>query len=247
MDDLKILTAGDSSLFIRIGNNIDPETNRCVRGIFRLLEDSDLSWIIESVPSYTGIAVYLNPLLITHKAAAASINDLVKNSPPDLSCTDSKILVVPVCYDEQFGPDQNYVCEHNRLHREELISIHCNPDYLVYMLGFTPGFPYMGGMDHRIATPRKEKPRLKIPSGSVGIAGEQTGVYPIESPGGWQLIGRTPLKLFDPDIENPFLVEPGMHIRFSPVDYNQYLDISARINESRYIPEIIKTTVNERC
>ncbi|MBO1911088.1 5-oxoprolinase subunit PxpB, partial [Microvirga sp. 3-52] len=115
------------------------------------------------------------------------------------------------------GPDLEYVAKSNNLSIEEVIQIHSENEYLVYMIGFAPGFPFLGGMDKRIATPRKETPRLTIPSGSVGIAGKQTGVYPLETPGGWQIIGRTPLDLFLPDMSPPTLLEAGDKIRFMPV------------------------------
>lgn len=136
-----------------------------------------------------------------------------------------RLVEIPVCYGGEFGPDLEYVAAFNGLTTEEVIHIHSSGDYLVYMIGFAPGFPYIGGMSEKIATPRRETPRLKIPSGSVGIAGKQTGVYPIETPGGWQLIGRTPLKLFRPDEEPPSLLMAGDKIKFVPISYNDYKEM----------------------
>jgi inhibitor of KinA len=129
-----------------------------------------------------------------------------------------------VCYGGELGPDLEFVAEHNKLSAEEVIGIHSASVYLVYMIGFAPGFPYIGGMSGKIAAPRRSSPRLKIPAGSVGIAGSQTGIYPIETPGGWQLIGQTPLKLFQPESKSPSLLKAGDVIQFKPISYNQFLE-----------------------
>ena len=132
------------------------------------------------------------------------------------------LVELPVLYGGFCGPDLSFVAQHAGMTEQQIIDIHSAADYLIYMLGFTPGFPYLGGMDARIAVPRLSSPRVKIPAGSVGIAGEQTGVYPIASPGGWQIIGRTPLKLFDPGREQPFLLSAGQTVRFVPIDEAEY-------------------------
>ena len=133
-----------------------------------------------------------------------------------------RTIEIPVCYGGEFGPDLSVVAESNGLTEEEVIHIHSNGTYIVYMIGFAPGFPYIGGMPSEIATPRKSSPRLKIPSRSVGIAGSQTGIYPIETPGGWQLIGSTPLKLFSIHHNPPTLLQAGDHVRFKPISYEEY-------------------------
>lgn len=129
----------------------------------------------------------------------------------------SSIKEVPVCYGGEFGPDLEEVAAHHVLDIEEVIQLHCIPLYQVYMIGFTPGFAYLGGLDERLHTPRKNEPRKKVLAGSIGIADQQTGIYPIDSPGGWQLIGRTPLRVFDPDRETPFLIQAGDFVRFRPI------------------------------
>ena len=143
-------------------------------------------------------------------------------------------MEIPVLYGGEYGPDLNYVAEYNHLTPEEVVRIHTSAEYLIYMLGFTPGFSYMGGMDERIATPRLESPRVLIPAGSVGIAGKQTGIYPIDSPGGWQLIGRTPVKLYDAHRDNPILLDAGLHVKFIPVDKSEFQRIESRIEQGRY-------------
>lgn len=145
------------------------------------------------------------------------------------------IVEIPVLYGGEYGPDIENIATHNNLSIEEVIKIHTSGEYLVYMLGFTPGFPYLGGMDKRIATPRLKTPRTKIPGGSVGIAGEQTGVYPIESPGGWQLLGRTPLNFFDPNNEKPFLINAGEYIKFVQISEEEYHKIIEQIKNKTYV------------
>ncbi|MGV3465566.1 MAG: 5-oxoprolinase subunit PxpB, partial [Heyndrickxia sp.] len=137
---------------------------------------------------------------------------------------ESRVVEIPVCYGGDFGPDLETVASMNGLSTEEVIQIHSSAEYTVYMIGFAPGFPYLGGMSEKIATPRLPSPRLKIPERTVGIAGNQTGVYPIETPGGWQLIGRTPIKLFRPQDEVPSLLHAGDKVRFKPISYEEYVE-----------------------
>ena len=133
-----------------------------------------------------------------------------------------QVVEIPVVYGGVYGPDLEEVAEKHGMTAEEVIRLHSAPEYPVYMLGFVAGFPYLGGMDERLATPRKKSPRLKIAAGSVGIAGGQTGIYSVESPGGWQIIGRTPLKLYDADSENPVLLAAGSYVKFKPVSEAEY-------------------------
>jgi inhibitor of KinA len=146
------------------------------------------------------------------------------------------VVSIPVCYGGAFGPDLDFVAGHNKLSVQEVIDIHTSRPYQVYMLGFTPGFPYLGGMSERIAAPRLAQPRVAIPAGSVGIAGSQTGIYPIESPGGWQLIGRTPLRLFDPGSATPFLFAAGNYLRFTAIDADAFLEIRQQVESGSYAP-----------
>jgi len=140
-----------------------------------------------------------------------------------------EIVEIPVCYGGKFGPDLEIVAKHNQLTPDEVITIHSEGLYLIYMIGFAPGFPYLGGLSDKIATPRRESPRFKIPAGTVGIAGDQTGVYPIETPGGWQLIGRTPVKLFNPKHSSPTLLKTGSYIRFIPIPPKEYEQLSMEV------------------
>jgi KipI family sensor histidine kinase inhibitor len=144
------------------------------------------------------------------------------------------VTEIPVCYGGEYGPDLERIAAHAGLSTSEVIRIHSGRDYLIYMMGFLPGFCYLGGLDERIHTPRLSSPRLRIPAGSVGIGGSQTGIYPMDSPGGWQLMGMTPVKTYDPARETPILVEAGDYIRFVPVSEAEYFDIKAAVDAGTY-------------
>ncbi|HHY76979.1 MAG TPA: 5-oxoprolinase subunit PxpB, partial [Clostridiales bacterium] len=152
----------------------------------------------------------------------------------DTDSEPAKVVEIPTIYGGEYGPDIEFVAQHNNLTVDEVIEIHSSRNYLIYMLGFTPGFPYLGGMSEKIETPRLKTPRTKIPAGSVGIAGKQTGIYPIDSPGGWQLIGRTPVKLYDPLADPPVLLNAGDYVRFVPIDEKEYKSILKQVEENKY-------------
>ncbi|MDW7669929.1 MAG: 5-oxoprolinase subunit PxpB, partial [Bacillota bacterium] len=189
--------------------------------------------ILDWIPTYRSILIKYNPSVISNHqlinqlASLETIKDNKELSTPF-------ITEIPVVYGGAFGPDLEYVANHNNLSVKEVIKIHSERNYLIYMKGFTPGFPYLGGMSERIATPRLKSPREKITGGSVGIAGNQTGIYPIDSPGGWQLIGKTPVKLFNPEKEEPFLLRAGDYLRFVPVTEEEYSQIELQISLNKY-------------
>ena len=152
----------------------------------------------------------------------------------DTKVKTKKIYEIPVCYGGEYGPDLEFVAKNADISVEEVIKIHSSKDYLIYMLGFLPGFSYLGGLDEKIHTPRLANPRIKIPAGSVGIGGAQTGIYPLESPGGWQLIGKTPVKTYNPDRKVPILFEAGDYIRFVPISQEEFEKIEKEVNEDKY-------------
>ena len=208
--------AGDSALLVVFGSEIDLQTNQKVHELDKLLRQTALDGVGESIPTYTSLLLYYDPC----KLGYGQVLDWVKQQMdviPPFNPANSRLVEIPTRYGGEFGPDLEHVASHNQLSLEEVIRIHSTPEYPVYMMGFTPGFPYLGGMDSAIATPRLSTPRTHVPAGSVGIAGSQTGVYPIESPGGWQIIGRTTLSLFDITRETPFLLTPGDRVKFVPV------------------------------
>jgi inhibitor of KinA len=232
---------GDSAVTVELGTGVDRETHRLVTLFAAYLEDHPLTGMIEYVPAYASVTIHYDPLQVYNSVLTQGEEgtepDLLSLSPYEImelriqqvfdlmqvrQEPAPKLVEIPVCYGGEFGPDLEEVAAHNQLTVEEVIRIHCSRDYQVYMLGFAPGFPYLGGMDKRIAAPRKLTPRLSIPKGSVGIAGEQTGIYPLETPGGWQLIGRTPVSLFIPNQHPPTLLQAGNLVRFYPISRETY-------------------------
>ncbi|PIC82046.1 5-oxoprolinase subunit PxpB [Sporosarcina sp. P1] len=230
---LDIKALGDSAILIKLGEGIHPSVHQQVKNLSFLLDEYPFDGFIESVPAYNSLAVYYSPYLVhqsTHgfqtdgtplEKVIHYINTLA-DQISDLPVTEGRVVEIPVLYGGTFGPDLHIVAETHNLSIEEVIEIHTTPEYLVYMIGFAPGFPFLGGLDERIATPRKLTPRTSIPPGSVGIAGKQTGVYPLETPGGWQIIGRTPTDLFVPELSPPSLLQSGDKITFYPITQQQY-------------------------
>ena len=212
---------GDCAVTVIFTQEISPEVNRAVCGFAARFADMALPGIIELVPTYSAVTIHYDPMQLDPDQLVSAIEAAGAESGEG-TAREGETVIIPVLYGSEYGPDLDNVCQHNGLTPEEVIAIHSGREYLIYMLGFTPGFPYMGGMDERIATPRLKTPRTAIPAGSVGIAGAQTGVYPIQSPGGWQLIGRTPLKLFDMERAEPFLLKAGQKVIFKPISQEEF-------------------------
>lgn len=230
---LKYILSGDSAFIIKAGDVISEEVNLTVRKLLKRLEEAKINGVTDFIPSYNELMVCYDPTVLDYK----QLLEIFEKCSADLGAMtlpEAVVIHVPVLYDGEYGPDLHYVAEYNGLTEEDVIRIHSSVACLVYMLGFTPGFCYLGGMDKRIATPRQETPRLKIPAGSVGIAGEQTGIYPIGSPGGWQLIGRTPLLLFNPERKPEFLFNAGDYIQFFPVGLDEYKRIAKEVGAGTY-------------
>lgn len=238
-----ISPVGDCAISIDFGQVIDPKINRQIRQVIEQIKVLQLDGIIELVPTYCA-------LLVQYDAMVYSYSDICRILEPTLqeSVTDSAnelvtIVEIPTVYGGEFGPELGFVASHNHLSEAEVVSIHSGTDYLVYMLGFIPGFTYLGGMDPRIATPRLSSPRTLIPAGSVGIAGEQTGTYPSDSPGGWQIIGRTPVTMYDMSKKQAALLQAGDYVRYVPIDENEFHRIKSMGME--YIPSMYEVEVGE--
>ncbi len=229
MEQVRFLLCGDSAVTVEFGSTIDEQLNQAVHSFAQAVEQQNLPFIREVVPTYRSATVHYLPWLVSFEQLQALLAPLarqaVQQAGQDFGGT---ILEIPVLYGGEHGPDLAEVASHCGLTPEQVIQLHSAPAYRIFMLGFTPGFPYLGGMDPRLATPRRKEPRVSIPAGSVGIAGGQTGVYPIQSPGGWQLIGRTPLKLFDPALAPPILLQAGQQIRFVPISRSIFDEIEGR-------------------
>jgi KipI family sensor histidine kinase inhibitor len=229
----KYFPLGDSSFIVKVGNDITPETNRKIRDFVSAIDNANIKGIIELIPAYNEIQVCYNPKEISYTELLEKLRDL-ENKTTKSKKVKTKLIYVPVCYEKEFAIDISVVAKTNNITVQEVIKIHTDSEYLVYMLGFTPGFCYLGGMNKKIATPRKENPRNKIEAGAVGIAGNQTGIYPIDSPGGWQIIGKTPLKLFDPKRKPEFLVEAGNYLKFYSISRTEFDKIDAMVSENSY-------------
>lgn len=224
----RYLVAGDSALVVEFGDTIDPAVNRRVRELFLAIEGAPIAGVRDLVPTYRSVLVSYDPTQTTFDALQLQIEKLERGRS-NAVIPPPRVVEIPTAYGGAFGPDLGFVAGHNHLSEDQVVDIHSGSDYLVYMMGFSPGFTYLGGMSERIATPRLKTPRTAIPAGSVGIAQQQTGIYPVESPGGWQLIGRTPVSLFDPSRVPPVVVEAGDYIRFVPVAPGEYAAIEQAI------------------
>lgn len=233
MAGFTITIAGDSALNLEFAKNISPETSAKIRMAAENLSADPIAGITELVPTFCSLMVYYNPLVITFDELATALRGKLRDvGEADLSVR--KIVPIPVCYGGEFGPDLPTVAEHASMTEDEVIRTHAGRDYLIDMLGFLPGFAYLGGLDERLHTPRLATPRTRIEPGSVGIGGAQTGIYPLASPGGWQIIGRTPLAPYDPDRENPILYAAGEYLRFVPITPEQYAAIEAQLAAGTY-------------
>lgn len=217
----RLLLAGDLALVVEFGDEISEEVNRRVHALAYALEKNPVPGLGEAVPTYRSLLVHYDPLRLSCDEAKALVTDLLQKCE-EIPLPEPEVIGVPVVYGSEFGPDIEFVAEHNSLSVEEVIGLHSGATYTVYMLGFSPGFTYLGGLPEVLATPRLPTPRKLVPAGAVGIAGQQTGIYPIATPGGWRLIGRTLLKLFDPNRDPPVLLRPGDRVHFVPISEGEY-------------------------
>ncbi len=229
----RFLPGGDRALFIELGDTIDPELNRRVRRLLLTIQEAALPGLVEVVPAYRSLLVYYEPRQIRRRELRARLDDLIHESLT-AELARPKVTEIPVAYGGEYGPDLGAVADHNQLSPEEVVRLHTGATYLIYMMGFIPGFAYLGGMSPRIATPRLPTPRTAIPAGSVGIAGSQTGIYPAESPAGWQVIGRTPVELFLPRRQPPALLQMGDYVRFVPVSDEEFHVIKKKVGQGTY-------------
>ena len=209
----KMVPLGDSSLLVQLGDEIDLAVNQRVHALTSLVEASSINGIIETVPAYATLLVHYDPLILSFAQVRNHLRAKIAQVEENNSRKPRQIQI-PVRYGGEHGPDLEFVASHCGLPIEDVIRIHSEQAYTVFMMGFTPGFPYMGKLDDAIVTPRLQTPRTNVPAGTVAIAGSQTGIYSIDSPGGWRLIGWTPLQLFSPESDTPFLFSPGDEVKF---------------------------------
>jgi inhibitor of KinA len=221
MKDFRLVRAGDSTLVLDFEERIDPAVNARVIRLGEAVAAARIPGVRDIVPTFRSLAVFFDPLRLDY----AQLTDCIEahaEPPPETDTERRTPLRVPVCYGGDFGPDLDGIAEFAKMSAADVISLHAGAIYRVYMMGFLPGFAYLGIVDQRIAAPRRSMPRVRVPRGSVGIAGPQTGIYPADSPGGWQIIGRSPLRPFDISRTAAFLFELGDAVQFVPVDRAEY-------------------------
>lgn len=222
--EYEISPLGDLAVLLSFGNEINEKTNRQIQLFISKLEREKIKGIVEWVPAYTTLTIYYQPEMLAYESLKAEL-DRVSRSPGQ-SLPDSPLVYeIPVCYGGDWGQDLAYVADYHGLDEQEVISLHANREYLIYMMGFMPGFPYLGGLPEKLAVPRLERPRQNVKCGAVGIGGSQTGIYPADVPSGWRIIGTTPVTLFSPEKEEPFLFSSGHYIKFVPINEEQFLHI----------------------
>lgn len=222
--DIRSYPLGDQAILLEFGTEINPLIHEKVRLASAFLDSCPPLWMIEYIPAFSTITVIYNASIVSYQEVCYELQLLLRQTKA-IEQEESRTVEIPVCYGGILGPDLEFVAKYNRLTPDEVVEIHTGGDYLVYMIGFAPGFPYIGGMSKKIAAPRRDTPRLRIPARSVGIAGQQTGIYPIETPGGWQIIGRTPLDLFLINKEIPSLLKSGDRIQFYPITFEEYVQM----------------------
>ena len=238
-----ISSVGDCAISIDFGQVINPKINRQIRQVIEQIKVLQLDGIIELVPTYCALLVQYDAMVYTYSDICEILEPTLQESVTDSANELVTIVEIPTVYGGEFGPDLGFVASHNHISEDEVVSIHSGTDYLVYMLGFIPGFTYLGGMDPRIATPRLSSPRTLIPAGSVGIAGEQTGTYPSDSPGGWQIIGCTPVTMYDMSKKQAALLRAGDYVRYVPIDDTEFYRIKSL--GSAYAPVVHEVEVGD--
>ena len=211
-----VCPVGDTGLLVSFEQRIAQSIGAAAAALNTRVAAAAIPGVVETVPAFASLLIFYDPLVTEYDAVADAVQKLAQAPGSDTAAGEGRLVEIPVCYGGTFGPDLPFVAEHAGLTEKEVIELHTGREYRIYMLGFLPGFPYLGGLDERLFTPRLPTPRTAIPAGSVGIGGEQTGIYPIASPGGWQLIGLTPLKLFDP-AAGALPYAAGDRIRFKPI------------------------------
>jgi len=231
---MEIVPVGDSALIVRVREQFEDapeETLNEVLQTFQQLRSAAIPGVIELAPAYTSVAVFFDPVAVSKASGTASdifdwlaarIGAATVPKRRGSRRSAPRTVEIPVCYDPEFAPDLDEVAQHAQISAKEVVELHSAADYRVACIGFVPGFPFMSGLPKKVATPRRDTPRKEIPSGSVGIGGAQTGIYPLRSPGGWNLIGRTPLKLFDPTKNPPVLLRAGDRVRFRAITREEF-------------------------
>lgn len=231
----RIIPSGDSALVVEFSDQIDEETNERVIALADMLATQPITGVIETVPTYRSLLVAYDPIIIRGKNLSASLETLLGQL--SLGGAIARRLTVPVLYGHEVGIDLEELAEMKQMSRKELIAVHASADYRVYMIGFAPGFSYLGGLPQQLHTPRLAVPRQRIEAGAIGIGGKQASINSAPGPSGWRFIGRTPLRLFDPSRADPFLLRAGDRVRFRPVDADEAESLDAAITRGEPVEE----------
>ena len=233
-NDIQFFQISENAISLEFGDDIHEETLVRISRINDCIKQNPFAGLLSTIPAYTTLTVYFNPVGLMNDVSLKGSTTLDKISGYITSLhvesksaeqTHNVIIQIPVCYDSILGFDLQELSSFYQLTKKEIIEIHSSAVYTVYMIGFVPGFPYLGGLSEKLTAPRKQNPRPAIPAGSVGIAGQQTGIYPLETPGGWQIIGRTPLKLFNVNRQQPSLLKAGDKLKFEPISLREFEQI----------------------
>ncbi len=218
----KFRLMGDRAVLVELGDDISPHINQKVRELYIGTKGHRIKGIKDLVPSYRSLMVVYDPLIISLNSLESQMN-AIWNALDNARLPDPRTVEIPVVYGDKYGPDLEWIADYHKMTRQDVIRLHTQPTYQVYMIGFMPGYPYMGEVPDELVTPRRKTPRTHVPGGSVGIAQKQTGIYPVASPGGWQIIGRTPVRLFDPQGKPPSFLEMGDRVKFFVITEQELL------------------------
>jgi len=230
--NVRFLPSGDTAVVIEFGDRIDRHLNERVLRLNALVRAARLPGVVETLPTFRSLMIHYDPLLTENASIIAAVARLLDRGPGE--ARQVKLWRIPACYAAGHGPDLEEVAQRTGLGTAEIIRLHSGTRYQVYMIGFSPGFPYLGDLPAPLALPRRADPRVRVPAGSIAIAANITGVYPVESPGGWHLIGTTPVRLFDLRWPQPALLNPGDMVRFEPVDVREFAAIQAAVAADTY-------------
>lgn len=233
----KFLLAGDLAVSVEFGDEISRVVNARVRALDYLIQQKVVPGIVETVPSFRALLVYYDPFVIGWDELLETLRPLASQADAE-GVQPGRLVELPCCYGGELGPDLPAVAQRLGLAEDEVVRLHAGAEYLVYFIGFTPGHPYLGGMPDRLTISRLETPRPKTPAGSVGIGGSQCSIYPLESPGGFWVLGRTPLRLYDPVSADPILLRPGDRVRFRVIDAAEFDAIARAVASGAYTPRI---------
>ncbi|OGK94882.1 MAG: hypothetical protein A2W08_02455 [Candidatus Rokubacteria bacterium RBG_16_73_20] len=234
---MRFLPAGDLAVSVEFGEEISVEVNTRVRALEFLIREKGPAGVLEMVPTFRSLLVYYDPRQVGYDALCAAVAELVPQASTAV-LPPARTVELPCCYDSELGLDLEAAARRLELPVAELVRLHSGAEYLVYFIGFTPGLPYMTGMPERIRLPRLETPRTQVPAQSVGIGGSQCCIYSVDSPGGYWILGKTPLRLYDPEAPDPILLRPGDRVSFRPIDRAEYERIAAQVEARTWRPVI---------